>query len=241
MNPSHHNDHVLSLSNNHSHPYQLVNSKRAKYIRLKLSNKGVLSVVVPLGISHKAAHKFVKSKTTWVEKHLQNITVPEKPTAIKLINLKLLDEQWSIEYLNEGRSYIEYEEQVACTLLIKGDIGNSELIHKIINQWLKNYARDYFPQMLNKLAELHGFHYQGLSIRAQKTRWGSCSSKKNINLNCKLLLMPEAVVNYVMIHELCHTIEMNHSHKFWSLVEDCDPDYKEHRKILKMLEKDIVL
>ena len=95
--------------------------------------------------------------------------------------------------------------------------------------------------MLEQLAEEHGFHYNGLSIRAQKTRWGSCSSKKNINLNCKLLFMPVEVVNCVMIHELCHTIEMNHSSRFWDLVADCDPNYKENRKSLKLLGKELFL
>jgi predicted metal-dependent hydrolase len=241
MNIANQNNYSLSLSNDSSHPYQLVNSKRAKYIRLKLSNRGELSVVVPLGISHKAAHKFVNSKATWVEKHLQDITVAEKPTTIKSIDLKLLDEQWSIEYLYKDGSYVEYEEHGDRSILISGNVDSPELVQKIINQWLKNTAREHFPEMLNELAELHGFHYQGLSVRSQKTRWGSCSSKKNINLNCKLLLMPESVVNYVMIHELCHTIEMNHSDRFWSLVEDCDSEYKEHRKALKVLEKDIVL
>ena len=95
--------------------------------------------------------------------------------------------------------------------------------------------------MLQELAELHGFHYQRLSIRAQKTRWGSCSHQKNINLNCKLLFMPEEVVKYVMIHELCHTIEMNHSSRFWALVNDCDPSYKKHKQQLKDLSREVVL
>ena len=95
--------------------------------------------------------------------------------------------------------------------------------------------------MLEDLAEKHGFHYKKLSIRSQKTRWGSCSSSKNISLNSKLLLFSRDIVQYVMIHELCHTIQMNHSSSFWKLVEDCDPNFKNNRKELKQQEKLIFL
>ena len=72
-----------------------------------------------------------------------------------------------------------------------------------------------------------------ISIRAQKTRWGSCSSKGTLSFNWKLLLAPQEVIDYVVIHELCHLCEMNHSDRFWALVESIQPDYKLHRKWLK--------
>jgi predicted metal-dependent hydrolase len=94
---------------------------------------------------------------------------------------------------------------------------------------------------MEALAEEHGFHFNRLSFRSQKTRWGSCSGNKNISLNSKLLFMSEAVVKYVMIHELCHTVEMNHSSRFWSLVEDCDPEYRHHKKQLKEYGKLVLI
>ena len=75
--------------------------------------------------------------------------------------------------------------------------------------------------------------YGRITIRNQKTRWGSCSSKGNLNFNCLLMLAPDEVVDYVVIHELCHLIEMNHSKAFWKQVEQMMPDYKKHRKWLK--------
>lgn len=233
--------HLLSLSDNSTYPYQLINSNRAKYIRIKLSNQGDLSVVVPLGISKKRAHDFVKNKALWIEKHLQQLTISDKPSVIDSIELKLLNETWSIDYQSSQENFVELEECDNFNMLIRGDVKNLALNKEVIHQWLKQKSRHIFTQMLSQIAEQHGFHYQRLSIRAQKTRWGSCSTKKNINLNCKLLLMPENVVRYVMIHELCHTLEMNHSQRFWSLVEDCDPDYKMNRKVLKSLEKEMIL
>ncbi len=78
-----------------------------------------------------------------------------------------------------------------------------------------------------------GVSYGRITIRSQRTRWGSCSSKGNLNFNCLLLLCPEAVQDYVVVHELCHRKELNHSPKFWAEVERICPDYKTHRKWLK--------
>ena len=82
-------------------------------------------------------------------------------------------------------------------------------------------------------AGLMNVQYGRITIRNQKTRWGSCSSKGNLNFNCLLMLAPDEVVDYVVIHELCHLIEMNHSKAFWKQVEQMMPDYKKHRKWLK--------
>ena len=238
--------HSLSLSDSSSHPYQIIHSKRAKYVRIKLSNSGDLSVVLPKGVSSKIAHKFIRNKVFWVEKNLKSIPAGIRKSVPDLLDLRLIGESWIVEYLstdstNENLKIIEL---AGLRLRISGNTGsinNVDLLYKTINQWCKKKAKVVFKEMLEQIAEQHGFHFQKLSIRAQKTRWGSCSNSKNISLNCKLLLMPKEVTTYVMIHELCHTIEMNHSLRFWSLVEECDPHYKEHRSLLKHLGKKITL
>lgn len=234
--------HLLNLSRDKNYPYQLVHSKKAKYVRIKLSNNGDLSVVLPRGLSPKFAHEFIKTKSSWVESNLSKLpSKSHNQRAPEALDLKLLGEYWMVDYIQKTDETLSLVELPESNLRISGNYKNTELLYKTINHWCKKKSRNIFVQMLEELAELHGFHYQGLSIRAQKTRWGSCSSKKNINLNCKLLFMPEEVVRYVMIHELCHTLEMNHSKRFWALVEDCDPDYKNNRKKLKLLGKEIVI
>ena len=86
---------------------------------------------------------------------------------------------------------------------------------------------------VEKYAQILGVSYGRITIRSQRTRWGSCSSKGNLNFNCLLTQVPEQVMDYVIVHELCHRIEMNHSGRFWKLVEQIMPDYKTHRKWLK--------
>ncbi|MDR0546646.1 MAG: M48 family metallopeptidase [Dysgonamonadaceae bacterium] len=84
---------------------------------------------------------------------------------------------------------------------------------------LRRQALSYLPKQLKYLADTHHFHYQSVKIRKSKTRWGSCSSKKIINLSFYLMLLPVHLIDYVLLHELCHTVEMNHSVAFWTLLD----------------------
>lgn len=242
---------TLKLSNGLKYPYRVNLSKRAKYIRIKLSRQGDLSVTLPSFTNINLAHEFIRSKKIWIEKNLLKVSVSETEVLPETLHLRLLNEYWKVLYTDISKDLLSIEsnatnltliEKTGNILELKGNtkqINDSLLVPKILNQWCRMKAKVIFNTMLQELAELHGFHFKRLSIRAQKTRWGSCSSEKNINLNCKLLFMPEEVVKYVMIHELCHTIEMNHSSRFWSLVADCDPAYQNHKKLLKKLSKEI--
>lgn len=98
---------------------------------------------------------------------------------------------------------------------------------------LTQLAKKTIPVKVEYYARLMGLDYGRITIRSQKSRWGSCSSKKNLNFNCLLMLTPVEVQDYVVVHELCHLKEMNHSVRFWSEVEAVLPDYRVRRKWLK--------
>ena len=98
---------------------------------------------------------------------------------------------------------------------------------------LANDAKMYIPERVEYYAGIIGVSYGRITIRNQKTRWGSCSAKGNLNLNCLLMLTPEDVQDYVVVHELCHRKQMNHSKQFWEEVEKVLPDYRERRMWLK--------
>ncbi len=103
---------------------------------------------------------------------------------------------------------------------------------------LAQKALEYIPKRVEYYAKRIGVTYGRITIRNQKTRWGSCSSKGNLNFNCLLMLAPAEILDYVVVHELCHRKEMNHSKAFWAEVEKVLPDYRESVKWLK--EKGIV-
>lgn len=111
-------------------------------------------------------------------------------------------------------------------------------VHEI--QKLTDLALKIIPVKVKYFAGVMNVNYGRITIRNQKTRWGSCSAKRNLNFNCLLMLAPDEVVDYVVVHELCHLIEMNHSKKFWAQVEQVMPDYKKHKQWLKDYGNEII-
>lgn len=102
-------------------------------------------------------------------------------------------------------------------------------------------AKEYFPKRVSCFAPITGGTYTRITIRDQKTRWGSCSARGTLSFNWRLMLAPPAVLDYVVVHELCHLTHMDHSKAFWSLVESACPDYRTYRKWLKEHGQELIL
>lgn len=99
----------------------------------------------------------------------------------------------------------------------------------------KKEAKEYIEEQLIYFGKIYSVEWNRVSIRNQKTRWGSCSRRGNLSFNYRLLLLPPHLCDYVIVHELCHLVELNHSPQFWALVAKTFPDYKEIRRELRLL------
>jgi hypothetical protein len=120
----------------------------------------------------------------------------------------------------------------------KSGIGKNKLLHrrsKIEYEQNKKQAFNLIKEKLENFNDFYNFSYSRISIRNQRTRWGSCSKKGNLNFNYKLIFLPEKLADYIVVHELCHIQEFNHSRNFWNLVAKTFPDYKSIVKELKKL------
>lgn len=142
----------------------------------------------------------------------------------------------AMEFLNRKRKWIEKH-------MKQKSEEKSDIVPPLSTEEIKrlsNQALVIFPQKVKYYAEILNVSYGRITIRSQKTRWGSCSAKGNLNFNCLLMLAPDKVQDYVVVHELCHRLEMNHSAAFWAQVERIMPDYKKYQDWLKKNGKDLI-
>lgn len=136
-------------------------------------------------------------------------------------------EGWIQKHIEKIREMKEKKKET------QGESVESEYLTNEEIKKLADKALQHIPKRVSYYAKQIGITYGKITIRNQKTRWGSCSSKGNLNFNCLLMLTPLEVIDYVVVHELCHRKEMNHSKAFWAEVEKVIPDYKEQVKWLK--------
>ncbi len=222
-------------------PYSVRISKRAKYAHLEITLRNGLEVVVPTHYTQSAIEDLLRQKRRWIEKHLPSVLIRkddtlsyEKPTTL---TLRALDETWQLEYtstLDKRIKSIALPEQ---RLALMGNFNDEWRWQKALNEWLKLHAERNFYPWLERLAAKHGLAFKDLQVRGQKTRWGSCSSDKEISLNYKLLFLPRSLAQHILLHELCHTRYMNHSRRFWQLLMKMDPDSSQHRHALRTAER----
>lgn len=221
--------------------YRVRISPRSRRVRLNLSLRDGLTVVIPKGFDARRIPAIVEARKGWIEKHLRRfstaaLSAAENPPDLlpETIDLPALEEIWHVAYLPAGaQKDAALQEVEPGILVLRGAVGDHAVCRGLLKQWLRHRAAERLVPLLARVAEENGFRYGRVTIRSQRTRWGSCSAKKTISLNCHLLLLPLDVVRYVLLHELCHTVFMNHSEKFWSLLDRFAPDSQSMRRRLR--------
>ena len=214
------------------YPVSLIKRKGSKSIRLTYSPINGLRTTFPVWISYSYATKFVNSKLDFIKKNYKDYSGLSDDFEIasiykvkftkfegKRINHKLTSSSLEIFIPNESEIH---------------DTDVQSYAKRIGLKILRDEAESYLPKRLKYLADLHSFTIGKINVRVLKSRWGSCDSKKNITLNLFLMQLPDHLIDYVLIHELVHTINMSHNSIFWNKVGSLVPNYKQIKKELRI-------
>ncbi len=169
----------------------------------------------------------------WIRSGRKTIAIQVKPDGRIVVRSPYRVSRKQVErFLEEKSQWIKTQQEK----LRKGEEAKREITDEMRKRGVR-MAMELIPERVRYYADIMGISYGRITIREQKTRWGSCSSKGNLNFNWKLMLMPEGVLDYVVVHELAHRIEMNHSKAFWAVVEQVLPDYRKRKALLRETEQ----
>lgn len=213
-----------------------------KTLAVQIEKDARITVRAPFHTYRAAIEAFLSNHKQWIFTHyIQQLARLNKAVSagntLKTVQsgdiLRFYDKEFTLQIsrippCNHASVYVKGN-----NLMIDTPETSSDILYDCIAGWYKKNGKSVFIKRADYWAALMHVSYKNLSLKEQKTRWGSCSSLGNLNFNWKLLLMEPRLLDYVVVHELAHLREMNHSAAFWKIVEVCIPDYRECRNALK--------
>lgn len=227
-------------SMNQKLPYTLRISEKAKHVRFQVSAEKGLEVVVPKRFSASRIPSLIEQNSRWIRRALERAKasygelgpapVWQMPEEIRLLALGL---SWRVSTFQDDFHSVVVRETSAATLAVHGATEQAAASQVAFKHWLTRKGKEYLIPWLKRVSDQTGLRYSAVSIKQQETRWGSCSARRLISLNARLLFLPAELVTYVLVHELCHITHLNHSPKFWRLVESHLPEYRQSDQQLR--------
>ena len=207
-------------------PDKIIRSNR-KTLSISINENAELIVRAPNRISDQKIQDFINEKENWITRNQSIVKARAKDTAKDKNTLLYLGTFFPLKPDNDAKKISFNGEEFLA------DLQNREKTNKSLKTWYKNKFKEVAVPRLFYFAKKHNLEVNQVRIKEQRTLWGSCSSRNNINLNFLLIMAPLKVIDYVIIHELVHTVHKNHSVNFWNAVEEIMPNYKEAKHWLK--------
>ncbi len=211
-------------------------SRRAKRLQVRVFPHGHAEVIVPERARRADVVAFIADSRDWIERTRRRAMDSGAASDLSLprrVVLPSAGETWRISYTSASASgerlRVERCESAGGSLTVG---AGEPRARDLLRRWLAERARRVLSARVQALADATGLQPTGVSIRRQRTRWGSCTASGRINLNCAALFLPGSLVEYLIVHELCHLRHMNHSGRFWKLVASFVPDYRQRESEL---------
>ncbi|MFZ4667569.1 MAG: M48 family metallopeptidase [Prochlorotrichaceae cyanobacterium] len=229
--------------------YSIRYSDRAKRYSLRIKPDSTIEVVLPRGTPSQKAEALIQEHQAWICRKQDQvralrqqvneqmpkdpISADQPPSATttesglpKILEFRACHQIWEVHYQPSPQSGIMIGSSAPSQVTLQGDCRVPAFCAEALRQWLKKQGRSLLLPWLAQVSKETELAYGSGGIRNQKTLWGSCSRQKNISLNAQLLFLPPELVRYVLIHELCHTVHLDHSSQFWALVAQHEPQYR---------------
>jgi predicted metal-dependent hydrolase len=226
--------------------YHVRVSPKARNLRLRVTVQKGLEVVVPRGYDQMKIPQLLEQKKHWIREAMRRAEDNRKffepepiwrlPIQIKFPSIGMV---WHVEQKETQADWVAVRELGEGRISITGRIEDQSACREALGRWLMRQTRENLVPRLQSFSLRTGLKYRRAFVRRQKTRWASCSRHQSVSLNVKLLFLPAPLVDYAMIHELCHVKEMNHSARFWGLVEHHCPDYRALDEQLRTMWKTV--
>ena len=199
-------------------------SNKAKRLSISVKPFTGVKVTVPQSVSLKDAERFVREKQNWITKAIQKVQKRENDFTVFTEKTRFVTRKHALAILRSESNHIRVRVanalisvKVPLSIPMRNDLVQLAVRRGIEKAWYME-AEEHLPQRLEYLAEQHGFNYQNLQIKNTKSRWGSCTGTDDISLSLHLMRLPDLLIDYVLLHELCHTIHKNHGKGFWVLL-----------------------
>ena len=232
----------MDISTSWPPPFTLQPSLRVRAVRLQICARRGLRLIVPAGFNPKKAVDILQKHRAWIERTWSRVqpNLAEEDVLPQSLDLQALGEVWQVEYQPKDISRVGIKTQESQGIIfVNGNIQDRLKTKQALRKWLYKRAQDFLFPWLEGLSKESGLDYAQAKIRNTRTRWGSCSAKKDISLSCKLLFINPLLVEHVLLHELCHTVHFNHARPFWDLLKNISPDLENLRKELKKASREI--
>ena len=214
---------------------EIIKTDRKKSASIQLKD-GQVRVRAPRSLSDKRINDLIKKRAPWIKEKLKEYSKRPQAVTKKYEDGEIfsyLNRNYELKIVESDEEAVKLKNGCLVVSICKEDFGKNIKVQNLLTDWYRNHAHKYLQERTDKFANIIGVSPSSISVKNYKSRWGSCSINGAIDYNWKIIQAPKKIIDYVVVHELCHLIEHNHSPKYWSYVEKFMPNWKESRDWLK--------